>query len=102
VRAIDLACLYGGDEFVVVMTDTPRDQAHRVANLICQSIAEEPIDIGDDQPNVFVTASIGVSCLDGSERSGIDLMERADAAMYLAKEAGGNRVVVESVTGRLS
>lgn len=94
VRRTDLACHYGGDEFVVVMPDTTRDVAASLAERIRQSISTEPIDISGDQPKISITASIGVAALDGIEKSAAELLNKADVAMYSAKNAGRDRVAI--------
>ena len=95
VRGIDLACRYGGEEFVVVMPDTDADIARRVAERIRAQIEAEPFRLASGQ-SVAVTVSVGVSSLaragDGVER----LMKRADLALYEAKTGGRNRVVAQA------
>jgi len=93
IRGIDLACRYGGEEFVVVMPDTEGHIAEKVAERIRAEIAREPFPIGADGKTLDVTISIGVSALKRGADSVTDLLKRADVALYEAKKAGRNRVV---------
>ena len=96
VRGIDLACRFGGEEFVVVMPDTDAQVAEKVAERIRAEIARAPFAVGHDGQTVEVTVSVGVSSL----RRGTDtveaLMKRADVALYEAKSGGRNRVVAKA------
>ncbi|WP_457153577.1 PleD family two-component system response regulator [Mesorhizobium sp. P5_C1] len=96
VRGIDLACRFGGEEFVVVMPDTDGTVAERVAERIRAEIAQAPFAIGPDGKTTEVTVSVGVS----SVLKGVDtvaaLMKRADLALYEAKSGGRNRVVAKA------
>ena len=96
VRGIDLACRFGGEEFVVVMPDTDAAIAKKVAERIRVEIERTPFTVGTDGRAVNVTISIGVSSLNhGSDRIE-DLMKRADVALYEAKSNGRNRVVARA------
>lgn len=96
VRGIDLACRFGGEEFVVVMPDTDAAIAKMVAERVRAEIERTPFAVGVDGRTVNVTISIGVASLrhgaDGIE----DLMKRADVALYEAKSNGRNRVVARA------
>ena len=96
VRGIDLACRFGGEEFVVVMPDTEGVVAEKVAERIRAEIARSPFPVGRDGLTVTVTVSVGVS----SVLKGLDtvagLMKRADLALYEAKSGGRNRVVAKA------
>jgi diguanylate cyclase (GGDEF)-like protein len=90
VRPHDTVVRWGGDEFLVLL-DHVEDQAAAlaVAQRITAAIAETLRRDGDD---VSVTASVGVAITEPGEHVGVDaLITRADAAMYDAKRAGGNR-----------
>jgi diguanylate cyclase (GGDEF)-like protein len=88
VRTADLAVRLGGDEFVVLLASASSETAFRKAEAIKLSIAAEPwAELGTD---LNVTVSMGVAS--GEVRLLAALKAEADAALYLSKAAGGNRV----------
>jgi two-component system cell cycle response regulator len=92
VRAMDLPCRYGGEEFVVVMPATKPADAARVAERVRAAISSEAFEIGDH--SVSVSVSIGVSASRGGEDRPESLLRHADEALYRAKAAGRNQVIV--------
>ncbi|TJX02042.1 MAG: PleD family two-component system response regulator [Mesorhizobium sp.] len=96
VRGIDLACRFGGEEFVVVMPDTDGAVAEKVAERIRAEIAQMPFAVGQDGKTIEVTVSVGVSAVLKGVDSVSGLMKRADLALYEAKSAGRNRVVAKA------
>ncbi|TIP99135.1 MAG: PleD family two-component system response regulator [Mesorhizobium sp.] len=96
VRGIDLACRFGGEEFVVVMPDTDGAVAEKVAERIRAEIAQMPFAVGQDGKTIEVTVSVGVSAVLKGVDSVSGLMKRADLALYEAKSAGRNRVVANA------
>jgi len=96
VRGIDLACRFGGEEFVVVMPDTDGQVAERGAERIRSEIEKAPFAIGRDDQTIAVTVSVGVSSLSRGVDSVAELMKRADLALYEAKNGGRNRVVAKA------
>ncbi|WP_419693472.1 PleD family two-component system response regulator [Mesorhizobium muleiense] len=96
VRGIDLACRFGGEEFVVVMPDTDGAVAEKVAERIRAEIAQMPFAVGQDGKTIEVTVSVGVSSVLKGVDSVAGLMKRADLALYEAKSAGRNRVVAKA------
>ena len=92
-RPADLAVRYGGDEFVVLLPDTNADGALDVARSVLGAIAELDIPHGAS-PFGRVTSSIGVAQLvPGPNHTFQELLDRADRALYAAKQAGRNRIV---------
>jgi diguanylate cyclase (GGDEF)-like protein len=89
-RASDTAARYGGDEFVLVLPETARAGARAVAEKIRASI--EALGAGPGQ----VTVSAGVAAAPEDGRAAAQLLAAADARLYAAKAAGGNRVAAES------
>jgi len=92
----DVVARFGGEEFVVVLPNTPLDGAMRVADVIRQSIANKELKRKDTGQNFGrITVSLGVS----SFRHHVDdipkLIKRADEALYESKKSGRNRVTRE-------
>jgi two-component system cell cycle response regulator len=93
VRGIDLACRYGGEEFVVVMPDTEMSLAYSIAERLRKSIETTPVVISRAPGKLNITISIGIAGSEGTSDSADALLHRADQALYSAKRAGRNRVV---------
>ncbi|CAM9269116.1 unnamed protein product [Phaeothamnion confervicola] len=91
VRGIDLACRYGGEEFVVIMPETDMAIASLVAERIRQYTETFAFNIGGVDP-VSMTTSIGVTTLCKPDDTPDSILKRADDALYRAKNEGRNRV----------
>jgi two-component system, cell cycle response regulator len=96
IRGIDLACRYGGEEFVIVMPETDLHVAGMVAERLRRSIAGEPFAIHKGTKRIEVTISIGLTTLAQKGEAVGDVLKRADTAMYRAKHDGRNRVVSQA------
>ncbi|WP_439925114.1 PleD family two-component system response regulator [Nitrobacter sp. JJSN] len=96
IRGIDLACRYGGEEFVIVMPETDLHVAGMVAERLRRSIAGEPFAVHKGTKRIDVTISIGLSILERKGEPVADVLKRADIALYRAKHDGRNRVVAEA------
>ena len=94
VRGVDLAARYGGEEFVVIMPDTDLEDASRIAERLRSTVSDQPFTISADSEPVPVTVSLGLATLGDGVATAADLLQRADAALYQAKNDGRNRVVV--------
>ncbi len=95
-RGIDLACRYGGEEFVVVMPDTDVSFAYSVAERLRKSIETTPIAISRQPGQLNITISIGIAGSEGDADTAEALLRRADQALYQAKRNGRNRVVADA------
>ncbi len=93
IRGIDLACRYGGEEFVIVMPETDLKVASMVAERLRRAIAGEAFAIDKGSKHIGVTISIGLSTLETKGEPVADVLKRADVALYRAKHDGRNRVV---------
>ncbi|MBI3492491.1 MAG: sensor domain-containing diguanylate cyclase [Acidobacteria bacterium] len=89
-RGSDLKCRYGGEEFLVLLPETPLEGAKRVADSLCREIADMRVTWNDE--TLSITASFGVSVALPAEIDGQALIGRADAALYRAKDQGRNCV----------
>ena len=91
VRSADLICRMGGEEFVIVMPDTPLTVATKVAERVRAAIQCEPFRIDQAGRTIPVTTSIGIAER-GKDANADALLRRADKALYESKSAGRNRV----------
>lgn len=96
IRNIDLACRYGGEEFVVVMPETDMGVATMVAERLRRRIASEPFAIQNGTRELAVTISVGIAALGLAPDDAAAMLKRADQALYRAKRDGRNRVVPDA------
>jgi diguanylate cyclase (GGDEF)-like protein len=95
-RTEDLVGRLGGEEFVAVMPSTDGQSALAAAERIRSAFAEAPMQIGGG--NITITVSVGVAVLDAQDQQYSHLLRRADRAMYAAKTAGRNKVMLDGVS----
>jgi diguanylate cyclase (GGDEF)-like protein len=96
-RNSDVQCRYGGDEFLVILPETPLAGAQQVAAALQKDLVT--LDIAkEDSPRV--TISVGIAAAIPGDLDVEALIERADGALYRAKAAGRNRVCVSRLTRR--
>ncbi|RZO65831.1 MAG: PleD family two-component system response regulator [Parvularculaceae bacterium] len=95
VRAIDLACRYGGEEFLIAMPDTDKNLASAVAERLRADVAGRTVILNGGRDELSVTVSIGIASTEdhSGEDSAQKLIKRADEALYEAKSGGRNRVI---------
>lgn len=96
VRGADLACRYGGEEFIIVMPDTEAAMAEKAAERVRAEIERSSFRVGRTEQPVNVTISVGVSSILDGPDAVEDLIKRADLALYEAKSGGRNRVVAKA------
>lgn len=92
-RRSDTFARIGGDEFALLLLDTDPAQAVHEADRIRRCICE-PVTLSVSSEPQEVSVSVGLVCPNGSTSTAEDFLRFADIAMYQAKKAGGNRVVV--------
>jgi diguanylate cyclase (GGDEF)-like protein len=90
-RFTDIAARYGGDEFIVLLPETPAKGAMEVAERIRTRIAETPLELQHKQ--VVSSVSIGIACYPEDGRTLDSLAAHADRALYAAKQEGRNKTV---------
>ena len=95
VRVIDLAARIGGEEFVVIMPDSPRDACMAVAERLREMVAATPFSVPDLDLQIPVTVSIGVAISQGASDNPAGVLRRSDEALYVAKNSGRNMVVCD-------
>ena len=92
IRDTDICCRYGGEEFTVILPSTDILEAGALAERLREKV-EQSMPLGKR-----VTISIGVTSCDSKISSAQSLVDRADAALYLAKRNGKNRIELNSVS----
>lgn len=93
-RAMDLAARYGGEEFVVLLPNTTSVEAVEIAERIRHTLERTPLTLKDGG-SLHLTASLGVASEPGPPDSPLDIVQRADVALYRAKGGGRNRVCAD-------
>ena len=93
VRFIDLAARTGGEEFVVIMPDSTREACMAVGERLRKTIAEAAVAVPDQNLEIPITVSIGVSMSTNASDNPASIMRRGDEALYAAKNSGRNKVV---------
>ena len=94
-RASDLICRLGGEEFAVLMPDTCLDIAEKVAERVRAAIDSNLFTLAPGRPPISVTVSIGLAER-GADLDPDTLMRRADTALYRSKGEGRNRVTADA------
>jgi diguanylate cyclase (GGDEF)-like protein len=94
-RTVDLVARYGGEEFIVLLPQTNADEAALMAGKMRLAVAGMAIEHSGNGDHGIVTISVGAcSCVPVSETRHVEMIERADQALYVAKEHGRNCLVV--------
>ena len=99
IRKTDMLFRYGGEEFVVIMSNTGRDGSMLLAERIRRGI--ERMEVLLPQCRLPITVSLGIASLNGKE-DGKSLFDRADHALYQAKTSGRNCVCLADTVGVLA
>lgn len=93
IREEDIACRYGGDEFIIVLPDVSREVTRERASLICEYAKDIQIPF-EGKILKAISLSIGVTVFPENGTTSEAILKTADAALYRAKHEGGGRVVV--------
>lgn len=92
-RTTDLAARFGGEEFVLVLPETEKEQAWKVLDRLRAAVSAHRFEGASVPAGLRVTVSLGVASFPGDAAVAEDLFSAADKALYRAKEGGKNRVV---------
>jgi diguanylate cyclase (GGDEF)-like protein len=92
-RASDIKCRWGGDEFLIILPDTPRSGAEHAGASLTREVST--VVVPTVTRSVSPTISVGVAVAENGECDPLALVARADAALYKAKQAGRNRFVMD-------
>jgi diguanylate cyclase (GGDEF)-like protein len=92
IRSADIAARYGGEEFVVILPETGKEQAVKMAERTRGVIENYPFQKRETQPGGRLTVSVGVATFKDDATNADELVKKADDALYRAKEGGRNRV----------
>jgi len=93
IRGSDVACRYGGDEFIIILPEASRDASLRFAEFVASDIKNMDFKIGES-PGKLIGISAGVAVFPKHGDTAHELLVAADKALYSAKRAGRGRVVV--------
>jgi len=99
-RGGDLKCRYGGEEFLIVLVDTPLSGAQHVAETLRKDIEGHPLSWNTE--TIPVTASFGVTAVEPGDEDPLTIVARADEALYLAKQDGRNCIRVAASAGSVA
>jgi diguanylate cyclase (GGDEF)-like protein len=91
-RASDIKCRWGGDEFLIILPDTPRSGAEHAGGSLTREVST--VVVPTPSGSVSPTISVGVAVAENGECDPLAIVARADAALYKAKQAGRNRFVI--------
>jgi len=95
-RAADIPCRYGGEEFCVLLPETDLDGATRIAERIRTRVSKLEVRVGDGL--LKATISVGIAAYPADYPGTIQgFLEKADQALYLAKQTGRDRVITTAL-----
>lgn len=92
IRQIDFICRYGGEEFALVLAETNQEQASIAAERIRHAVESKIINVYDE--SLQITVSVGMSIFSDGKSDTKSLIDKADKALYKAKQSGRNRVCI--------
>jgi diguanylate cyclase (GGDEF)-like protein len=93
-RSTDLLAKYGGDEFVIILPQTDKVGAYLAAERLREGVERQAFPGAETQPQKKLTISLGLAAYPEHGLSDDEILNRADKALYFAKESGRNRTVI--------
>lgn len=93
-RSSDALAKYGGDEFVIILPNTDKVGAFLAADRLRETIGNEPFVGAEKQPTGTLTLSLGIAGYPDHGSTAEEILDKADKALYFAKEAGRNRTII--------
>ncbi|MCB9988420.1 MAG: PleD family two-component system response regulator [Rhodospirillales bacterium] len=96
-RSFDLVARLGGEEFVAILPDTSEDMSQLIAERLRRSICDKPFKCSTPDGELSISTSIGGALIDHNGHSVEEVLERADKALYQAKDSGRNCTVFEDI-----
>lgn len=96
VRMTDIKCRYGGDEFLILLPDTPAIGGRQVAESVRQVLSTIRVPTGDGTESRPISVSVGVATLRSDDRDITTVIARADQALYEAKHQGRDCVSTDA------
>jgi two-component system cell cycle response regulator len=93
-RGFDTAVRYGGEEFVILLPDSSLSAAAATAERLCRAISATPLPTSSHVDGIGITVSIGVATAIAGQEGLDDLIRRSDQALYEAKNAGRDQVMM--------
>lgn len=92
-RASDVICRYGGEEFVIIMPDTAEAEARSVLDRVLHMVRQTPLDLPKNKRKIEITISGGCVHFPQNGANETELLKAADTALYIANKKGRNRIV---------
>jgi diguanylate cyclase (GGDEF)-like protein len=99
-RRADVVARFGGEEFVILLPEVSKAGGAIVAEKIRAAVATAPFYGREQQPGGALTATLGLAAYPGDAEDGLELVDRADRALYTGKQLGGNRVALAAGRNR--
>jgi diguanylate cyclase (GGDEF)-like protein/putative nucleotidyltransferase with HDIG domain len=95
-RHFDIPARFGGEEFSILLPETPVEQALEIAERVRRAVADQLFEVSTSSDPIRATVSIGVATFPADGRDQNELIHQADLAVYRAKLQGRNRVLAAS------
>jgi diguanylate cyclase (GGDEF)-like protein len=101
-RANDVVARYGGEEFSIILVETNKFTAAKLAERLRERVATHPFPASSAQPGGSMSMSVGVATFPDDAVDAVSLVRAADDSLYAAKRAGRNRVVMAAAISESS